>query len=155
MNDPHFLVDDSGSTRWWTIPVTTINYDHGIDMQQVFAQLAVDFHDGKSWWLTSQEEQWLEAQNRDHRRISVIRELVLDCTDPNIPRDNCKAFTATEVLKQLGIDRPSNAQAKECASILRELYGESKRIRGQNKWRVPLREWSPSPPQNVDDDDLY
>ena len=46
VNDPNFLVDDSGNTRWWTIPVTSINYDHGIDMQQVFAQLAVDFDKG-------------------------------------------------------------------------------------------------------------
>ena len=155
VNDPNFLVDDSGNTRWWTIPVTSINYDHGIDMQQVFAQLAVDFDKGERWWLTEQEEQWLEEQNKDHRRISVIRELVLGGVDSSIPPDKRKAMTATQVLKELGIERPSNAQAKECASVLRELYGESKRIQGQNKWRVPLRAWSPAQPQNVDDDDQY
>jgi len=26
------------NSRWWTIPVVSINYEHGIDMQQVFAQ---------------------------------------------------------------------------------------------------------------------
>jgi putative DNA primase/helicase len=155
VNDPNFLVDDSGNTRWWTIPVTSINYDHGIDMQQVFAQLAVDFDKGERWWLTEQEEQWLEEQNKDHRRVSVIRELVLGGVDSSIPPDKRKAMTATQVLKELGIERPSNAQAKECASVLRELYGESKRIQGQNKWRVPLRAWSPAQPQNVDDDDQY
>jgi len=124
-------------------------------MQQVFAQLAVDYNEGKSWWLTEQEEQRLEEQNKDHRRVSVIRELVLGGVDSTINPDKRKAMTATQVLKQLGIERPSNAQAKECAYVLRELYGESKRIQGQNKWRVPLRAWSPAQPQNVDDDDQY
>ena len=39
VNDSNFLVDATGNSRWWTIPVKDINYKHGIDMQQVFAQL--------------------------------------------------------------------------------------------------------------------
>jgi putative DNA primase/helicase len=155
VNDPNFLVDDSGNTRWWTIPVITINYNHGIDMQQVFAQLAVEFHAGGLWWLTDQEEELLEAQNNSHRRISVIRELVMAEFDPDLPPEKRKAMTATEVLKTRGIEHPSNTQAKECAAVLREHLGEPKRIRGQNKWRVPLREWSPSAPKHDDDEDMY
>lgn len=48
-------------------------------------------------------------------------------------------MTATEVLKEVGIEKPTNSQAKECAGILRELLGEHKRIKGQNKWRIPLK----------------
>ena len=154
VNDPNFLVDDTGNTRWWIIPVTSINYEHGIDMQQVFAQLAVDFHKGERWWLTEQEEQRLEEQNKDHRRVSVIREHILDGVDPSIPPEKRKAMTAAQVLKTLGFERPTNTQAKECAAVLRELYGEPKRIRGQSKWRVPLREWS-SNSVAYDEDDLH
>ena len=46
VNKPNFLVDMTGNTRWWTIPVSKINYEHGIDMQQVFAQL--DANEGQA-----------------------------------------------------------------------------------------------------------
>jgi putative DNA primase/helicase len=155
VNDANFLVDDTGNSRWWTIPIVSINYEHGIDMQQVFAQLAVDFRKGQPWWLTQEEEQWLEEQNKDHRRISAIREIVLAALDLELPVERRPAMTATEVLIKVDIDRPNNTQAKECAGVLRELFGDSKRIRGQNKWRVPLREGKrfPNLGRNNDDDD--
>ena len=36
--------------------VIAINFEHGIDMQQLFAQLAVDLEKGEQWWLTPEEE---------------------------------------------------------------------------------------------------
>lgn len=50
-----------------------------------------------------------------------------------------RTMTATEVLQAAGIEYPTNGQAKECAGILREWFGESKRINGRDKWRVPMR----------------
>ena len=154
VNEPCFLVDDTGNTRWWVIPVISINYDHGIDMQQVFAQLTVDFHKGDPWWLTPEEEQMLEVQNRNYRRVSVIRELVLDALDLNLPEDDLPAMTATEVLQKVGFNKPTNSQAKECAAALREYLGEPKKIRGRIKWRVPLRKDQWAPPFQQDGDDL-
>ena len=37
VNQADFLVDNTGNSRWWTIPVDSIDYDHDIDMQQLFA----------------------------------------------------------------------------------------------------------------------
>lgn len=54
--------------------MTRINYEHGIDMQQLFAQLTVDFYKGEPWWLTREEEAQLETYNKERRSISVIRE---------------------------------------------------------------------------------
>lgn len=140
VNSQNFLVDDTGNTRFWTIPVTSIDYVHGIDMQQVFAQLAVDFQNGEQWWLTPDEETLLEEHNKSHRNVSVIRERVLAAIDPDGPKEKLKAFTASELLREIGIDNPTNQQAKECGGVLREYVGEPKKIRGQYKWRVQLRE---------------
>lgn len=140
VNEDQFLVDPTGNSRWWTIPVIQVNYNHGIDMQQVFAQLAIDLESGAQWWLTRDEEKMLEAQNVAHRSVSVIREQLIESFDmerkdfPNWP-----AMTAIQVLLELGYDRPTNPQCKDCASHLRDLLGEPKRINGQYKWRVPLR----------------
>lgn len=140
VNDSNFLVDQTGNSRWWTIPVTQINFAHGIDMQQLFAQIAVLFHGGEQWWLTLEEERTLELHNKAHRLVSALNERILDAVDLERSNDGLlPALTAIEVLRALGLNFPSNAQCKECASILREHFGESKRINGRDKWRVPLK----------------
>jgi putative DNA primase/helicase len=140
VNQADFLVDSTGNSRWWTIPVEAVNYQHKIDMQQVFAQLAVDFYKGKEWWLSPEEENLLEQQNREHCSISVIREQLLEIIDTDlIGKDKNPAMTATEVLKHLNYNNPSNAKARECGAILRELLGDSKKIKGIHKWRIPLK----------------
>jgi putative DNA primase/helicase len=144
VNESNFLVDMTGNTRWWTIPVTAINFKHTIDMQQVFAQLAVEFREGNAqWWLNKPEEDLLEVHNRDHQNVSVIREGMLDHIDFEMAKHpGMPAMTPTEILKLIGFDKPSNPQCKECGGILRQMLGEPKKIKGINKWRVPLKRTS-------------
>ena len=143
VNETNFLVDPTGNTRWWTIPVTSINYTHDIDTQQLFAQVAIDFNAGEPWWLSSAEEKCLEKFNDSHRNISAIHEGVLEILDMDHSKDtNLPSLSASDVLKRLGIHTPSNSQSKEINKVLRELLGDSKRIQGVNKWRVPLRQFA-------------
>ena len=143
VNETNFLVDPTGNTRWWTIPVTSINYTHDIDTQQLFAQIAIDFNAGEPWWLSSAEEKCLEKFNDSHRNISAIHEGVLEILDMDHINDtNLPLLSASDVLKRLGIHTPSNSQSKEVNKALRELLGDSKRIQGVNKWRVPLRQFT-------------
>jgi putative DNA primase/helicase len=147
VNDHDFLVDSTGNSRWWTIPVTAVNYNHGIDMQQLFAQLAVDFANGTQWWLTPDENALLEIHNKDHRATSVIRERILEVLDTDRANENgLPAKTPTQVLQSIGFSQPTNPQSKECAAVLREFLGESKKIQGQYKWRIPFKKdkkWMP------------
>jgi putative DNA primase/helicase len=159
VNDDNFLVDSTGNSRWWTIPVIAIIYRHDINMQQVFAQLATHLEDGMQWWLTSEEEALLELHNKKHRAVSVIRERILDALDlERIDESGLSAMTATQMLQSIDIKSPTNSQSKECASILRELLGEHKRIQGINKWRIPFKkeEWaSANAPLVSDDGDVF
>ena len=140
VNDANFLVDTTGNTRWWTIPLDRIDYKHGIDMQQVFAQLALDFYNGEQWWLTSEEEQRLEEQNKRHRRVSALRERLLDAVDLRLIGDGkLKAYKSTEVLKAIGIDHPTDAQYKELKALLEELNVRSTLSHGVTKWRMPFK----------------
>ncbi len=162
VNDHHFLVDQTGNSRWWTIAVKSLNYQHKLDMQQVFAELAVDLDAGAQWWLTPDEEETLDLYNRNHRNVSLIRELLEEHIDLNRRHeDGLPAMTPSKVLKMVGIDRPSNPQCKECSLILREWLDAPKRIRGEWKFRVPVRKKEAAPQHivsinlNDDDDDLY
>lgn len=152
VNDHDFLPDSTGNSRFWTIPVTKINYAHGMDMQQIFAQIAVDFEKAEPWWLTPDEELMLEEYNKSHRSISAIRERVLDAIDlERRNQDGLPAMTPTELLSAIGIKNPTNSQCKECAAVLREFFGEFKRINGQNRWRVSLKRESWSAGADIDD----
>lgn len=154
VNDANFLVDPTGNSRWWTISVTYINYQHGINMQQLFAQLAVDFEGGAQWWLTREEESELELRNRAHRVVSVIRERILNAVDLNAPPlPLAPALTSIDLLQVLGVNFPTNPQCKECAGVLRELFGEPKKINGKMTWRIPLK--SRQTVDLDDSDDLY
>lgn len=156
VNAADFLVDVTGNTRFWTIPVESINYLHKLDMQQVFAELAIDVRNGVQWWLTPEEEAWLDSCNRDHQSSSVIHDLLMGYMDLDFKDDpqNLR-MSATEVLKALDIKSPTNAQCKECASILRDLLGEPKKIKGYMKWRIPLAPKDRQLYGQRDDNDMY
>ena len=139
VNEETFLVDPTGNSRFWTLPAVEINYEHGIDMQQVFAQLAVDLDQSAQWWLTPEEDAELEVQNDAHRAVSSLEELILPALDFDMSKELWRYKSATDVLRFIGIDRPTNPQCRECGRVLRDRYGAPKKIQGIMKWKVPLK----------------
>ncbi len=138
VNHANFLVDDTGNSRFWTIPVISINYKHDIDMQQVWAQAHQLYMDGQQWWLTPEEEQELELHNADHRSVNSIRDLVYSALDMDVAEEDRKTMSASQLLRHLDIKNPSNAQCRDCGAALRELLGEPKTPQGLNRWKIPL-----------------
>lgn len=144
VNESDFLLDATGNSRFWTIAVDRLDYLHNIDMQQVFAQLLVQYRAGSIWWLDQAEEQQLEEINRRHRNYGAVGEKINEALDlsrkdrTDNPRDS-----AGEVLRKLGFERPTNPQFKEANSILRELLGSPKKIQGVYKWYVPWADADP------------
>jgi putative DNA primase/helicase len=125
-------------------------------MQQLFAQLAVDFESGEQWWLTQAEERELEKHNNVHRVVSAIRERILHAIDPEPnPDAELSAMSAIELLVALGVLYPTNPQCKECAGVLRELFGEPKKVNGKFIWRVAFRNRQGKQAPVLDDPDLY
>ncbi len=148
VNEERFLVDHTGNSRWWTIAVESFDFQHGIDMQQVYAQLAVALDGEDQWWLTQAEEKRLADYNQRHRSTTLIAELFADEVD--IERaGNGPFMTPTEVLRRIGVEKPTNAQCKECGGLLRELIGRPSRIHGRDKWRVPWRDPTDRVPTSV------
>lgn len=138
VNEENFLIDKTGNSRFWTIPLVKIDYQHDIDMQQVFAQLNVELQKGATWWLTQEEDKQLDELNQAHKSVSVIEELILSILNHDLSENKWKKMSAADVLKVAGIRSPTNPQARECGSVLRGLYGQPKKIRGIMKWLVPI-----------------
>jgi len=138
VNDPNFLVDQTGNSRFWTLPVTKINYNHGIDMQQLYRQLYDEIQQGAEWWLNSEGEAQLEELNQVHRAVNAVEERVMMVMNPNLPSERWAAKKPIEVLLAIGFRNPSNRQCKDCADVLRREYGTPKKIQGAYKYRIPL-----------------
>lgn len=137
VNDPNFLVDQTGNSRWWTIACESLDFDHDIDMQQLFAQLGQDFRAGVQWWLTPEEEAQLEELNKRFQSVSVIEEKILERASPT--GSYGKYMTAMQVLQELGYSNPTNGQCKEAGAALRQIYGQPKRVQGRFQWKVSMK----------------
>ena len=142
-NGSDILSDPSGSTRWGVIAVQAINYEHGIGMQQLFAQLAVDFKKGKQWWFDKAQEAQLEAWNERHQTTSIVRDAVAEIVDfDGLDTADNDRMTASEVLKAAGVEHPTQAQARECGAMLRAKFGPPKKSSGIFRWELPMRKRS-------------
>jgi predicted P-loop ATPase len=139
-NGSDLLSDASGSSRWGVIAVESVDYKHDVDMQQLFAQLAVDYHNGKQWWFDAQQEAALEEWNERYQSTSFIRDRINDVVDFDGGDTREKVWlTASEILRVADIDHPTQQQARECGGILRSTFGAPAKKRGIMKWLVPLR----------------
>jgi putative DNA primase/helicase len=142
VNPRQFLHDPTGNRRYWTISCAAIDHDHNLDMQQVWAE-AYEAHymKGESWFLSPDEMAALNDHNRDHEVLDPIRERMLsrldwECTDGL----RWRWLTATDVMTELGFDRPTRADVTHAGQILQELNGKKRKIvRGRALAYVPPR----------------
>lgn len=56
VNPAGFLVDDTGNRRFWMMPVVSIRSDHGIDMQQVWAEAVARAEAGEDYWMPDEHK---------------------------------------------------------------------------------------------------
>ena len=91
--------------------------------------------------MTDEEEDTLATINRQHRLISAVESKIEEALDLQlIGETKLPRMTAGQVLKEIGIERPTNAQSKEANVALRTLLGEPTRSKGYHWWRVPWRD---------------
>jgi putative DNA primase/helicase len=138
VNEENFLIDNTGNSRFWTIPVVEIDYNHDIDMQQAFAQLYVMFKQGAKWWLSSDEDRQLNELNQSHRAVSAIEERISAVLNFDISQDQWIYKSPIQLLLQIGIRNPTNPQCKECAAFLKRTFGEPKKVNGNYSYKIPL-----------------
>lgn len=138
VNPEEFLQDETGNLRWWVLPVVAIDYRHGLDMQQVWAQVATYYEAGERWWLEREEEQLLDHWNAGHVVKSAVHDMLAAALDLDAPRITWRRLAASEVLQALGIKAPTNAQARDCGRALRALLGKpAGKTRGTDQWLTP------------------
>jgi hypothetical protein len=141
VNAAGFLVDETGSRRFWPLAVKECRWDHGIDLQQLWAEVL-------SWIVAGEDRYWLDATEAtthaavvaDHASETPVRELVIELTAARTAwpeRTNAARWEwqgSTKLLQQAGIGHDP-ARMGEFATRMK---GEGfKRKASTQRWRVP------------------
>ena len=131
VNAREFLTDTSGNRRFWVIPVRSINFNHGIDMQQLWAEVKETMYiqGQKNWFLSPQEREMLHDSNEVYRTQSAVEDLILE----HVRFDSrmTEPVQMTKLLKDLGIKAPRMPDFKDAARILHEKGIEPRRSNGK------------------------
>ena len=72
VNRPDFLADDTGNRRWWTVRTSAVQWDHGIDLAQLWAQVLVIYMAGEAYRITPAELDELNEQNVGSQRVDPL-----------------------------------------------------------------------------------
>lgn len=135
VNSGNYLVDETGNRRWWTISVKSINWKHGFDMQQVWAEIKYLFDHGHDYQLSEHEFKMLNEFNKDFEIIEPIEEKVHTMFDWEHPARQW--VTCSEILAMMGYDKPSRADANKLASILNKMKLERGNGRQRRAYKFP------------------
>jgi putative DNA primase/helicase len=140
VNDKKFLSDTTGNRRFWTIACDSINYNHEIDMQQLWAEVKVLYDNGEKWHLDIDEYQSLSTANEEFEMIDPMAEKIKSYfkwdTHEEFWGDNWK--TATAILEQIGYKTISRAEATKCGAIVHTLNNNQWKRTGKGKLlRIP------------------
>lgn len=148
VNDSNFLMDETGNRRWWTIPVLSINQNHGLGMAQVWAEVYSIWKSGEQTYLTSEEFKELNIHNKDHEQLNPLEEMLYTFYDFSEGWENDKSKSlqsSTEVLRHLGYDKPSRSQCTQMGKIIINATGRKpKRDKTTNKHELVLKSKSTS-----------
>lgn len=144
VNGDNFLHDTTGNTRWWCIPVERMDCEHGIDMQQLWAEIHHLWQGGEPHWLTQDEMALVNLSSTAHEAVDPIMEKLALKFAWDAARDDADAvdwetISATEALTRIGVTNPSGSETKRASDSLKRLGAvKASRTKTTRGWVVPV-----------------
>jgi len=131
VNGREFLTDTSGNRRFWVVSTKAINFNHGMDMQQVWAEIKKTLYVAgqKNWFLSPDERELLQDSNEGYRTQSSVEDLILEHVD--FDAKTTQPVQMTKLLRDLGINNPRMPDFKNAARILHQKGVEPRRTNGK------------------------
>ncbi|MGY1520157.1 VapE domain-containing protein [Luteimonas sp. A482] len=134
VNNVRFLMDDTNNRRFWPIEVSAVDYQHGIDMQQVWAEALHQVEAGERWHLNPDENRAVGEYNEGFRSMDRVEELILASYDKDaLPS---RYLSATDVLEEVGVQHPKQTDTRRASALLRKLFGH-KVAKGYTVYHLP------------------
>lgn len=138
VNGEEFLADPTGNRRYLTIPVEGFEFDHSVDMQQVWAEFYGLWKGGEAFFLSMDEVSELNTHNEQFTIIDPLSERIAASFGwgPHVVMWDW--MTVTDVLMKIGIKEPTKGQTITGSAIIRRLNGgQRKKSNGRVLLAVP------------------
>lgn len=120
VNDARFLTDETGNRRYWVIKVTdVINTDHGVDMQQLWAEAKNLYDAGARCYLTPDQEEMVNSSNKTHEVENAMEELLLARYDWDASRT--RYLNCAEIMEELDLPKGNKYTVNLMRQALRSL----------------------------------
>jgi predicted P-loop ATPase len=102
INDMDFLDDPTGSRRFLSFVVKSIDYKASININQVWAEAYRLYLDGFKYWFDGKEIEELNDHNRQFQHQTIEEELLLKHFRPAIKNEIGSEFlTTSEILNSI------------------------------------------------------
>ena len=143
VNSRNFLHDPTGNRRFWTIPcLGEINFNHGIDLSQLWAEAYAYYLAGEQCYLTDAESSNLNSVNTAHTdqdpMIDNFTKFYSVTPDPGTTQ---QMLTSSAILKMLGYDKPTQQDSRRLQTALSQRFKlEPRMLAGTPVFDVYYRE---------------
>jgi hypothetical protein len=140
VNDSEFLNDPTGARRFWPVEVIRCEFNHGIDMQQFWAQMLHEYEKGESFNLSNSERAMHAGIAEEHRVVSNAEGRLEELTArmQHIPEKEWIFATPAEICRYYGLDN-NYMNSRTAGSYLRRLFGKRTSNNGRKGWKVPIK----------------
>lgn len=139
VNDDRFLNDPTGNRRFWTIECEAINHTHGLDMQQVWAEVYEEYKDGATWYLDADEVVALNQHNENFMQIDPIEERIASRLNWEEKQTFWRWIRTTDLLIEVGVDRPTHQDVIRGGTALKKRDCPRKKVNGSWLILAPTR----------------
>lgn len=129
-----FLHDTAGNRRFWTIPCTSIDSYHDIDMQQLWAQVMALVEGGETHHLHPDEKAHIARINRSHTQIEPIIEKIREKYDFSQYATDWKS--ATEIAEEIGYKNVTQRETRIISAFLKKCPVEVRVTDGYTKYKL-------------------
>lgn len=139
VNKQVFLNDETGNRRWWVIPVESLNAEHNIDMQQLWAEVKTLWGQGESFHLSANELSLLNESNEDAQIEDPIGSLFYESFDFTLPPS--RWISPSAIAKRIEDYTRVKICPKRLGMLLKTLYMSKKlsrkKLDGYNLYHLP------------------
>lgn len=136
VNPKAFLVDQTGERRFLPLAVERCNNEHGIDLQQLWAEVAqID----EQHWLTDDEAVWHAKASKTHKAIGELSHVLEDIeirVGAMPDKDSWQHVTPHEILTRYSI-RPTPKTYGDLTSALEFAGYGMMAVKGRRGYRLP------------------
>lgn len=135
VNDNEYLNDPTGNRRFWTIKCEKLNFNHGLDMQQIWAQVLSLYDAGEPWWLSKEEMDKLNILNQDFETEDPVAFKLKE----KFERSEGSLLSATEISELLGINFPQQRDLRAIGRAIKKVFNlNAERIDVKRGYRIKL-----------------